>query len=784
MAPAKLHSWRDLMQLWGVIRDPADAANPATQPMAEVPDPTTPAHPDQSASSPAMPTDLVSLASLSDLDAGSAAGTSATGSSETDDPFARPSDGGSTIWTPAPAWHHTATGNLDPHPGQTQPTASQPGADDGTATPTTLASFSTDSSSLSDTSLATPQMTAALTTTTTTTTISPPLSPVVVQMIDTTHWPNPSPDPAGIAWIPGSTPGTGKLLVSDSEIDETPFFRPDNLFVLSETGAFDHSTSLESFTKEPTGLAYDPLNHHLFISDDVAHKVFEVDPNNPGTLISSFSTLNFGANDTEDIGFDPVTGHLLVVEGEQGTLHPRTIFETTTNGTVVSTVQLPATLGDPEAIAYDPTRNVYYMGGETSADIFVVSRDGQLLDTISLLEGYGRPDARRVLVKALTLAPSSDPNDDPNTMSLWLADYGSDQFMDGRLFELQLSPTSALPPLFSANNDVVDFGTVFGGTYLYGSEYNALGGNDTVSLPVDAAAATASGYDTTQPFHGWDGNDAITGGSLGETIYGDAGDDKLIGRRGDDILYGGAGKDTLAGGLGNDLLNGGSGTDTADYSTSSTGVIVDLGLGTATGEGNDKLVSMENVIGSAFNDQLTGDGLANSLTGGGGNDILHGNAGNDTLTGGSGLDQLFGDAGNDTLKWDAADKIDGGVGFDTVDANLSSADTIDLRGPNIATVERIQTGGGNDTVTLSLGDVLSDTADHQFVADLGSGTDTLNIDTSGGWAATAPNATLGPTGTAAGISVAGMAAHTFTNGTDTVTVFSNAEVTHAQIIAS
>ena len=770
MAPAKLHSWRDLMQLWGIIRDPADATTPATPPMAEAPDSATPIHHDQSTPSPAMPTDLVSLASLSDADAGSAIGASGTGPRETADPFAHNSNGGSTIWNPAPAPHHTVT-------------------HDGTVTPTTLASLSTDSGTLSDPSLAAPEMTAALTTTAaattaTTTTISPPLSPVVVQMIDTTHWPNPSPDPAGIAWVPGSTPGTGKLLVSDSEIDETPFFRPDNLFVLSQTGAFDHSTSLESFTKEPTGLAYDPLNHHLFISDDVAHKVFEVDPNNPGTLISSFSTLNFGANDTEDIGFDPVTGHLLVIEGEQGTMHPRTIFETTTNGTVVSTVQLPAAIGDPEAVAYDPTRNVYYMGGETSADIFVVSRDGQILDTITLLEEYGRPDARRVLVKALTLAPSSDPNDDPNTMSLWLADYGSDQFMDGRLFELQLSPTSTLPPLFTANNDVVDFGTVFGGTYLYGSEYNALGGNDTVSLPADAAAATASGYDTTQPFHGWDGNDAITGGSLGETIYGDAGDDKLIGRGGDDTLYGGAAKDTLAGGLGNDLLNGGSGTDTADYSTSSTGVIVDLTLGTATGEGNDKLVSMENVIGSAFNDQLTGDGLTNSLTGGGGNDILHGNAGNDTLTGGSGLDQLFGDAGNDTLKWDAADKIDGGAGFDTVDANLSSADTIDLRGPNIATVERIQTGGGNDTVTLSLGDVLSDTADHQFVADLGSGTDTLNIDTSGGWAATAPNATLGSTGTAAGISVAGMAAHTFTNGADTVTVFSNAEVTHAQILAS
>ena len=609
-------------------------------------------------------------------------------------------------------------------------------------------------------------------------------SPLVVQMIDTTAWPNPSPDPAGIAWIPGKTPGTGMLLMSDSEIDETPFFRPDNLFVLSPTGVFDHSVSLEGFTKEPTGLAYDPLNGHLYISDDVVNKVFEVDPYNPTTLISSFSTLAFGDNDAEGIGFDPVTGHLLVLAGDQSIQHPQTIWEVTTTGTVVSSIALPAAIGDDEAIVYDPTRNVFYMGGETSADIFVVSRDGQILDTITLLEGYGRPDARRVLAKDLTLAPSSDPNDAPGTMSLWVADYGADQFMDGRLFELQLAPTSILPSLFSANNDVVDFSTVHAGTYLYGSEYNALGGNDTVTLPVDTAAAAASGYDPSQPFHGWDGNDVITGGNLNDTIYGDNGDDKLVGGAGNDTLYGGAGKDTLVGGAGNDLLNGGSGTDTVDYSTASHGVAVDLGLGTATGDGSDTLVGIENVTGSGFDDTITGNTGSNVLLGGAGNDILHGGDGNDTLTGGTGLDQLFGDAGTDTLKWDSADKLDGGTGFDTVDANLSSTDTIDLRGPNIVNVERILTGGGNDTVTLSLNDVLSDTADHQFVASLGTGTDTLNIDLVGGWTATTSNPTLGPTGVAAGISVAGMTAYTFTNGTDAATVFSDAEVLHAQTLTS
>ena len=258
----------------------------------------------------------------------------------------------------------------------------------------------------------------------------------------------------------------------------------------------------------------------------------------------------------------------------------------------------------------------------------------------------------------------------------------------------------------------------------------------------------------------------------------------LKGGAGNDRLLGNSSADTVSGGLGNDFLDGGSNNDTASYAAAAGPITANLSLGTATGEGADTLLNLEHVTGSAFDDAITGSTFNNALIGGAGNDTVHGGLGNDTLTGGTGTDQLFGDGGHDGLKWDIADLIDGGDGFDTLDANLSSADTIDLRGANFTHLERIQTGSGKDIVTLSLNDVLSDTADNQFVADLGSSSpDTLNIDTVGGWNATAPNTTLGPTGVAAGISVSGMTAYTFTNGLDTVTIFSNAEVVHAQLLS-
>ena len=625
--------------------------------------------------------------------------------------------------------------------------------------------------------------------------VTPALNPSIVQIIDTTTWDRPSADPAGLTFIPGSTPGSGTLLLSDSEIDETPFFRPDNLFYLSETGVFDKSAELESFCKEPTGIAFNPLNGHVFISDDSKKRIFEIDPNDPETVLSAIPTKDFGADDVEDIFFDPVTGHLMVSEGEQSSLNPRTIFEITNSGQVISTLVLPVAVGDPEGITYDPLRDVFYVGGHQSAEIFVVSRAGVIVDTITILEDQDNPISdTRVRPKALTMAPSSDPNDDPATMCLWVGDYGKDQFLDGRIFEIRLDAPPSNPPLFTANSDVITFDDVVAGAYLAGSQYDALGGNDTVSLPTDIAEANEAGFDPAQTFKGGDGADQITGGTLddrasggsgndiisgndgNDTLAGDGNADQLSGGAGNDSLSGGGSADTLIGGIGDDELNGGSSNDTVDFSAASGAVVVDIGLGTASGEGNDTLISVEHATGSGFADTITGDGVGNSLSGGDGNDTMRGGAGNDVMTGGLGTDELFGEADHDTLKWDPADLLDGGSGFDTLDAILPTADTIDLRNASFLNLERVRTGGGKDVVTLSLSDVLADTEDNQFVADLGSSSpDTLKIDTFGGWSATGGNPGLGPTGVAAGISVSGMTAYTFTNGLDTVTIFSNAE---------
>jgi Ca2+-binding RTX toxin-like protein len=121
------------------------------------------------------------------------------------------------------------------------------------------------------------------------------------------------------------------------------------------------------------------------------------------------------------------------------------------------------------------------------------------------------------------------------------------------------------------------------------------------------------------------------------------------------------GNDSFTGTAGNESFLGGGGSNTVSYAASATAVQANLLTGLATGQGTDHFGNIQNLLGSAFADKLTGDAGDNLLSGGAGNDSLIGGAGNDTLVGGAGADQLFGGAGADAFRFnslaDAGDRI-------------------------------------------------------------------------------------------------------------------------------
>ncbi|VDC32998.1 Hint domain-containing protein [Pseudogemmobacter humi] len=195
---------------------------------------------------------------------------------------------------------------------------------------------------------------------------------------------------------------------------------------------------------------------------------------------------------------------------------------------------------------------------------------------------------------------------------------------------------------------------------------NGTAGNDTL----------ISG-DQADTLNGLGGDDVLYGGGGNDSLSGGDGNDLLYGGDGNDTLNGGNGNDTLIGGPGADSLIGGAGIDTVDYSGSGAAVNVNLGSSSAATGGDaqgDRYSGIEIVIGSAFNDTITGDTGANTLSGGLGNDQLYGGAGADVLDGGEGNDSLYGGSGNDTLIGGAgADYLDGGADSDTVDYSGSDA---------------------------------------------------------------------------------------------------------------
>ncbi len=253
--------------------------------------------------------------------------------------------------------------------------------------------------------------------------------------------------------------------------------------------------------------------------------------------------------------------------------------------------------------------------------------------------------------------------------------------------------------------------------------------------------------------------EGIAGSAYDDTLRGDNDDNLILGGDVEDIIRGRGGDDSLIGGEGADLLDGQDGDDTADYSTSSAGVVINLSSVDADGYVNgsgghaegDRLVDIEALVGSIHDDDLTGANIADqsdTLIGNAGNDTIFARSGNDEVYGGDGADRLDGghdddlidggagddhltggnDEGNDTLiGGSGADLLNGRDGNDTADYSASSAGvTIDLSSVD-ANGYAIGSGGDAEGDRLESIEALvgSSHADHFTGANIASQSDTL-----------------------------------------------------------
>lgn len=235
----------------------------------------------------------------------------------------------------------------------------------------------------------------------------------------------------------------------------------------------------------------------------------------------------------------------------------------------------------------------------------------------------------------------------------------------------------------------VDNTATFVGFYQYPGALVFVHGSDAADTITVAADATLT----------LNGVPTLLSGVTGFRIRGHAGDDVIntrlwgagpvgqFGGPGSDTLYAGAGDDFFLPGAGADAIQANVGVDkvsfedfmytvpgfTAGFIVKLTSGIITAPLHDGSGTETKTILSVEDVVGSMYDDTIVGNNeVGNRIWGLGGNDLLDGRNGDDILWGGG---------GNDTVKpWAGNDIAYGGDGIDTLSyENYTAAVNIDLR---------------------------------------------------------------------------------------------------------
>ena len=323
----------------------------------------------------------------------------------------------------------------------------------------------------------------------------------LVQTIQTSIWSPSSPDPAGIAYFPPSD----NLLVTDSEVNEMAIFTGINHWETTLTGSQIQEASTIPFTDEPTGIAYNPNNQHLFFSDDTGvRKVYEMDPGSDGLyytaddVITFFNTGDFSNTDPEGIAYDTHQGHLFIAGGANAEVYdvdpgPNGIFDGVppAGDDIVSQFDT-AILGlfDPEGVEFNPDTGTLYIVSQDDDIVVETTREGTPIRVFDI----AFLDAKNL--SGLAYGPTST---NPSEKSLYIIARGRDNNSDpnendGMLYEISLGSVN---PTFLISDAVTllegDTGTV-DATFTV-----SLSNPSTSVLTVDYStadgSATAAGGD-------------------------------------------------------------------------------------------------------------------------------------------------------------------------------------------------------------------------------------------------------------------------------------------------
>jgi len=278
------------------------------------------------------------------------------------------------------------------------------------------------------------------------------VSSSLVRLIDTSRFSPPSPDPSGLTYDSLAN----RLVISDGEVEEMSIWAGVNLFETTLSGSLLEGFSTRFFSDEPVGVAFHPLSHHLFFSDDDSRKVFDVDLGADGRFgtsddrIRSFSTTPFGSGDPEGIAVDSIQNHLFIADGVNAEVYEilpgvNGVFDGVPPGGDDQVKHFDTSvlgIQDPETVEFNPDNGNLFIIGHGGDKVVEMTNAGALVREIDTSYLNLQHPA------GLAYAPGSI---DPSVKDLYIATRGVDNCSDpkendGKVFEIAIGSAGGTTP--------------------------------------------------------------------------------------------------------------------------------------------------------------------------------------------------------------------------------------------------------------------------------------------------------------------------------------------------
>src|SRR6185503_17274993 len=223
-----------------------------------------------------------------------------------------------------------------------------------------------------------------------------------------------------------------------------------NVFQSTTSGMLGSTCSTISFTGEPTGVAINPNNNHIFFSTDFNDRVFEVSLGSDGVYCTPDDTVTttdvntlYNVRDAEDVAYGNNT--LFIAGGDNAEVYriplgANGVLGGGDDGSMTHFDTAALGFSDMEALGYNADANTLFIASPKPTERYLgeTTTSGTLLRAydLSLMGSAGN------IRSDVTYAPSSQ---NPAIKNIYIASRGIDNDdnrneNDGKIWEIRISP--------------------------------------------------------------------------------------------------------------------------------------------------------------------------------------------------------------------------------------------------------------------------------------------------------------------------------------------------------